>query len=85
MRRRHHPRGTKRGRPRGSTRRGGGHGSLQRVPTPTSPAIGSGTTASPLTTQQEAGGSGSHEAASGPSVPQNEEGKCAIAVEPAVC
>lgn len=84
MRRRHHPRGTKRGRPRGSTRRGGGHGSLQRVPTPTSPAIGSGTTASPLPTQQEAGG-GSHEAAaattsaaaaSGASVPQNEEGKC---------
>ncbi|XP_030374870.1 chromatin-remodeling ATPase INO80 [Scaptodrosophila lebanonensis] len=35
-RRRHHPRGTKRGRPRGSTRRGGGHGSLQRVLTPTS-------------------------------------------------
>lgn len=84
MRRRHHPRGTKRGRPRGSTRRGGGHGSLQRVPTPTSPAIGtSGTTASPLPAQQEAGGGGgaggspaTAAAASGSSVPQNEEGKC---------
>lgn len=86
MRRRHHPRGTKRGRPRGSTRRGGGHGSLQRVPTPTSPAIGtSGTTASPLPAQQEAGGGGgvgaggspatAAAAASGSSVPQNEEGK----------
>ncbi|KAH8406673.1 hypothetical protein KR222_002340, partial [Zaprionus bogoriensis] len=61
VRRRHHPRGTKRGRPRGSTRRGGGHGSLQRVPTPTatSPAIGTGTTTSPLPpSQQEAGGNG---------------------------
>ncbi|XP_068153269.1 chromatin-remodeling ATPase INO80 [Drosophila tropicalis] len=35
MRRRHHPRGTRRGRPRGSTRRGGAHGSMQRVLTPT--------------------------------------------------
>jgi len=38
MRRRHHPRGTKRGRPRGSTRRGGGHGSIPRVLTPTQAA-----------------------------------------------
>ncbi|CAD6995790.1 unnamed protein product [Ceratitis capitata] len=30
IRRRHHPRGTKRGRPRGSTRRGGGNGTLGR-------------------------------------------------------
>ncbi|XP_011206736.2 chromatin-remodeling ATPase INO80 [Bactrocera dorsalis] len=30
IRRRHHPRGTKRGRPRGSTRRGGGNGSMGR-------------------------------------------------------
>ncbi|KAH8369105.1 hypothetical protein KR009_001061 [Drosophila setifemur] len=42
MRRRHHPRGTKRGRPRGSTRRGGGHGSLQRVLTPTQGQAGAG-------------------------------------------
>uniref|UniRef100_A0A0A1XBH9 Chromatin-remodeling ATPase INO80 n=1 Tax=Zeugodacus cucurbitae TaxID=28588 RepID=A0A0A1XBH9_ZEUCU len=30
IRRRHHPRGTKRGRPRGSTRRGGGNGTMGR-------------------------------------------------------
>ncbi|ALC46989.1 Ino80, partial [Drosophila busckii] len=63
VRRRHHPRGTKRGRPRGSTRRGGGHGSLQRVSTPTSPATpatttaaatGTGTTTSPLPQQEAA-------------------------------
>jgi len=80
VRRRHHPRGTKRGRPRGSTRRGGGHGTLQRVSTPTSPAIGTGTvtgmgtglaTSSPLP-QQEAG---NIEAASGLFVPQHDEGK----------
>ncbi|KAH8359538.1 hypothetical protein KR093_007388, partial [Drosophila rubida] len=69
VRRRHHPRGTKRGRPRGSTRRGGGHGSLQRVPTPTSSAVGAatGTTTSPLAPppQQEAAG-GSTEAANAP-------------------
>ncbi|XP_060645595.1 chromatin-remodeling ATPase INO80 [Drosophila nasuta] len=77
VRRRHHPRGTKRGRPRGSTRRGGGHGSLQRVPTPTtSPAVGTatGATTSPLTPQQEAAA----EAASGPSVPQNDEDSSSI-------
>ncbi|XP_023166084.2 chromatin-remodeling ATPase INO80 [Drosophila hydei] len=75
MRRRHHPRGTKRGRPRGSTRRGGGHGSLQRVPTPTSPAVGAlmatGTTSSPLP-QQEAGSVGG-EPASGSTVSTHEE------------
>ncbi|KAH8292007.1 hypothetical protein KR054_003340 [Drosophila jambulina] len=59
MRRRHHPRGTKRGRPRGSTRRGGGHGSIQRVLTPTQTqaagatltptAAGTGTGAAPGT------------------------------------
>ncbi|EDW14836.1 chromatin-remodeling ATPase INO80 [Drosophila mojavensis] len=71
MRRRHHPRGTKRGRPRGSTRRGGGHGSLQRVPTPSSPAVGK--ISSPLP-QQEAGNAGaSGEAASGATVPTHEE------------
>ncbi|XP_016960527.1 chromatin-remodeling ATPase INO80 [Drosophila biarmipes] len=54
MRRRHHPRGTKRGRPRGSTRRGGGHGSIPRVLTPTQatpPAV-------PSTPTQAAAGSG---------------------------
>ncbi|TDG47600.1 hypothetical protein AWZ03_006039 [Drosophila navojoa] len=77
MRRRHHPRGTKRGRPRGSTRRGGGHGSLQRVPTPSSPAVGAlmatGKISSPRP-QQEAGNAGaSGEAASGATVPAHEE------------
>ncbi|KAM8704260.1 hypothetical protein ACLKA7_008804 [Drosophila subpalustris] len=87
VRRRHHPRGTKRGRPRGSTRRGGGHGSVQRVSTPTtSPAVGmgtgmsltaatgTGTTTTALLPQQEGTG-GNIEAASGPSmaVPQHDE------------
>ncbi|EDV98617.1 chromatin-remodeling ATPase INO80 [Drosophila grimshawi] len=63
VRRRHHTRGARRGRPRGSTRRGGGHGSLQRVPTPTLPTVG-GTTTSPLPQQEVVSG----EAASGPSV-----------------
>lgn len=36
IRRRHHPRGTKRGRPRGSTRRGAGNGSISNR-TSTSP------------------------------------------------
>ncbi|EDW38519.1 GL11970 [Drosophila persimilis] len=62
MRRRHHPRGTKRGRPRGSTRRGGGHGSLQRVLTPThSPGQGQQAAA--------AGGGSAGEAGSGTSSP----------------
>ncbi|KAH8277069.1 hypothetical protein KR026_004774 [Drosophila bipectinata] len=47
MRRRHHPRGTKRGRPRGSTRRGGGHGSMQRVLTPTQTGAGAGSVSVP--------------------------------------
>uniref|UniRef100_B3P0C7 GG16041 n=1 Tax=Drosophila erecta TaxID=7220 RepID=B3P0C7_DROER len=68
MRRRHHPRGTRRGRPRGSTRRGGGHGSIPRVLTPTQaapPAVpsaaGTGAAAaagaaSPLQQQEVSGG-----------------------------
>lgn len=60
MRRRHHPRGTKRGRPRGSTRRGGGHGSMQRVLTPTQTGAvsvpGAGAAPAPATpTPAEAG------------------------------
>ncbi|KAH8280021.1 hypothetical protein KR018_001348 [Drosophila ironensis] len=47
MRRRHHPRGTKRGRPRGSTRRGGGHGTMQRVLTPTPTSTPSSPSSSP--------------------------------------
>ncbi|XP_017060734.1 chromatin-remodeling ATPase INO80 [Drosophila ficusphila] len=66
MRRRHHPRGTKRGRPRGSTRRGGGHGSIQRVLTPTpavpatstAAAAGTGAGASSPLPQQEVSGGG---------------------------
>ncbi|XP_033245825.1 chromatin-remodeling ATPase INO80 [Drosophila miranda] len=62
MRRRHHPRGTKRGRPRGSSRRGGGHGSLQRVLTPLhSPGQGQQAVA--------AGGGSAGEAGSGTSSP----------------
>jgi len=85
MRRRHHPRGTRRGRPRGSTRRGGGHGSIPRVLTPTqaatpavpataSQAAAAGTgaaagTSSPLP-QQEVSGGGDNAG-----VPLHEEGK----------
>ncbi|SPP83764.1 blast:Putative DNA helicase Ino80 [Drosophila guanche] len=66
MRRRHHPRGTKRGRPRGSTRRGGGHGSLQRVLTPThSPGQGQGQGQQ----QSPAAGGSAGEAGSGTSSP----------------
>ncbi|XP_067614395.1 chromatin-remodeling ATPase INO80 [Eurosta solidaginis] len=55
IRRRHHPRGTKRGRPRGSTRRGGGNGTLGRsVSSPasgnvTSPATPGGEDSTPST------------------------------------
>ncbi|EDW49481.1 GM26914 [Drosophila sechellia] len=77
MRRRHHPRGTRRGRPRGSTRRGGGHGSVPRVLTPTqaaTPAVpatatqaAAAGTSSPLP-QQEVSGGGDNAG-----VPLNEE------------
>jgi len=84
MRRRHHPRGTRRGRPRGSTRRGGGHGSIPRVlttqaatpavPATASQAAAAGTgaaagTSSPLP-QQEVSGGGDNAG-----VPLHEEGK----------
>ncbi|KAH8344440.1 hypothetical protein KR084_011817 [Drosophila pseudotakahashii] len=67
MRRRHHPRGTKRGRPRGSTRRGGGHGSIPRVLTPTQTA----TSAVLATPTQAAAGMGAGTGASSP-LPQQE-------------
>nr|NP_732413.1 INO80 complex subunit [Drosophila melanogaster]Q9VDY1.2 RecName: Full=Chromatin-remodeling ATPase INO80; Short=dINO80 [Drosophila melanogaster]AAF55658.2 INO80 complex subunit [Drosophila melanogaster]AFH41853.1 FI17525p1 [Drosophila melanogaster] len=68
MRRRHHPRGTRRGRPRGSTRRGGGHGSIPRVLTPTQAA----TPAVPATASQAAAaGTGAAAGTSSP-LPQQE-------------